>query len=129
MFRWRGASVSAPFIWATRSPRSWSTGKAASARPASSALDATGWDEPKPFADIAAYQAADPDPYDLEELPAVHDMLAAREPGFLAGVLQFVANHEPTLLSFAESAGIKPQTVMDAMRALPLGNEDYDRSI
>ena len=28
-----------------------------------------GWDAPEPFADIAAYQASDPDPYDLEDLP------------------------------------------------------------
>lgn len=29
-----------------------------------------GWDAPVAFADIAAYQATDPDPYDLEEMPA-----------------------------------------------------------
>ncbi len=28
-----------------------------------------GWDAPVPFADIAAYQASDPDPYDLEDFP------------------------------------------------------------
>ncbi|HSS67769.1 MAG TPA: ScyD/ScyE family protein [Nocardioidaceae bacterium] len=28
-----------------------------------------GWDEAKPFADIAAYQATDPDPYDQENIP------------------------------------------------------------
>lgn len=27
------------------------------------------WDEPKPYADIAAYQETDPDPYDLEDHP------------------------------------------------------------
>lgn len=27
------------------------------------------WDAPRPFADIAAYQATDPDPYDLEDFP------------------------------------------------------------
>ena len=30
------------------------------------------------------------------------------EPGFLAGVLQFILAHEPTLLRFAEEAGIAP---------------------
>ena len=30
---------------------------------------------------------------------------AAREPGFLAGVLQFIVAHEPTLIAFAEHAG------------------------
>ncbi|MCO6051982.1 DUF3572 domain-containing protein [Mesorhizobium sp. RP14(2022)] len=80
-----------------------------------------------------AFVASDPDLLprflSITGIEADTIRLAAREPGFLAGVLQFVANHEPTLLSFAESAGIKPQTVMDAMRALPLGTEDYDRSI
>ncbi|PZO75170.1 MAG: DUF3572 domain-containing protein [Mesorhizobium amorphae] len=53
---------------------------------------------------------------------------AAREPGFLAGVLQFLLNHEPTLLQFAEAAGIAPQTVGEALRRLPFGGENYERS-
>lgn len=53
---------------------------------------------------------------------------AATEPGFLAGVLQFIAAHEPTLLGFADAAGIKPTEVSEALRALPLGNDDYLRS-
>lgn len=52
----------------------------------------------------------------------------ATEPGFLAGVLNFVLAHEPTLLRFAEEAGIAPGNVAKALRALPLGNDDYDRS-
>src|SRR5262245_35171291 len=44
---------------------------------------------------------------------------AAREPGFLAGVLHFIAAHEPTLVAFASTAGIEPATVLTAMRALP----------
>lgn len=55
--------------------------------------------------------------------------LAATEPGFLAGVLQFILAHEPTLLRFAEEAGIAPGEVGAAARALPLGNDDHDRSI
>jgi hypothetical protein len=54
---------------------------------------------------------------------------AASEPGFLAGVLDFVLAHEPTLLAFAESAGIDPAAVLRARRALPNGGDDYDRSI
>ncbi|TKT76977.1 DUF3572 family protein [Aquamicrobium sp. LC103] len=53
---------------------------------------------------------------------------AAREPGFLAGVLQFILAHEPTLMSFAEAAGIEPALVGKALRALPHGNDDYERS-
>ncbi len=43
----------------------------------------------------------------------------AAEPGFLAGVLDFVAAHEPTLLSFAEATGTPPGAVLAARRALP----------
>lgn len=51
---------------------------------------------------------------------------AAREPGFLAGVLQFIAAHEPTLLAFAENAGIQPASVLAAMRVLPQGDDRYE---
>ncbi|MDQ2704064.1 MAG: DUF3572 domain-containing protein [Pseudomonadota bacterium] len=53
---------------------------------------------------------------------------AAREPGFLAGVLQFIAAHEPTLMRFSEESGIPPQQVSAALRALPFGDEGHDRS-
>jgi hypothetical protein len=53
---------------------------------------------------------------------------AATEPGFLAGVLQFIAAHEPTLLEFVESTGIRPKQVLEAMRGLPHGDDQYDRS-
>jgi len=54
---------------------------------------------------------------------------AAREPGFLAGVLQFILAHEPTLVRFAEETGMPPAAVGKALRALPLGNDDHERSI
>lgn len=53
---------------------------------------------------------------------------AATQPGFLAGVLHFIAAHEPTLMAFSESESIAPGEVVKAMRALPLGNDDYLRS-
>ncbi|TIQ36828.1 MAG: DUF3572 family protein [Mesorhizobium sp.] len=53
---------------------------------------------------------------------------AAEEPGFLAGVLQFILAHEPTLLRFAEETGTPPAAVGKALRALPLGNDDHERS-
>lgn len=51
---------------------------------------------------------------------------AAREPGFLAGVLAFVLAHEPTLTAFSEASGIAPQDVAAAQRALPFGEESWD---
>lgn len=53
---------------------------------------------------------------------------AAREPGFLAGLLQFIVAHEPTLLRFSEETGIAPQQVTAALRALPFGDDRHDRS-
>ena len=54
---------------------------------------------------------------------------AAGEPGFLAGVLQFILAHEPTLLRFAEETGTPPAAVGKALRALPLGDDDHEHSI
>ena len=53
----------------------------------------------------------------------------ANEPGFLAGVLHFIVAHEPTLLDFAAAATITPETVLEAMRRLPQGDDRYDASI
>ena len=52
---------------------------------------------------------------------------AAREPGFLGGVLQFIVAHEPTLMDFCEKSGIAPQEVTRAARQLPGGDESWDR--
>ena len=54
---------------------------------------------------------------------------AAGEPGFLAGVLQFVLAHEPTLMSFSQAAGIAPAEVNKALRSLPTGDDSYLASI
>jgi hypothetical protein len=53
---------------------------------------------------------------------------AAAEPGFLAGVLDFLVAHEPTLVAFAEASGTKPEEIMLARRMLPAGDERYERS-
>ena len=53
---------------------------------------------------------------------------AALEPGFLAGVLQFIAAHEPTLLRFCEDAGVPPPQVLAALRALPFGDDRHQGS-
>ena len=54
---------------------------------------------------------------------------AAATPGFLAGVLQFIAAHEPTLLQFAEASGRDPASVTKALAALPFGNDGFDQSV
>ena len=54
---------------------------------------------------------------------------AAGEPGFLAGVLQFILAHEPTLMQFSEETGIAPGAVAKALRALPLGDDSHDSSV
>lgn len=48
---------------------------------------------------------------------------AAAEPGFLAGVVQFISAHEPTLMQFCEATGTDPQHIAAALRALPLGDD------
>ncbi len=53
---------------------------------------------------------------------------AAREPGFLAGVLQFVLAHEPTLMAFAEQSGIAPSRIGSALPVLPAGDDQHERS-
>jgi hypothetical protein len=50
---------------------------------------------------------------------------AAREPGFLAGVLQFILAHEPTLIAFAEHARTDPARVAEARRLLPGGDDRF----
>ena len=52
----------------------------------------------------------------------------ASEPGFLAGVMHFIVAHEPTLIEFAQTAGLKPEAVLAAMRRLPQGDDRYDAS-
>jgi hypothetical protein len=53
---------------------------------------------------------------------------AAREPGFLAGVLNFILAHEPTLLKFAEAEGVPPAAAREALLRLPQGDDRYESS-
>ena len=53
---------------------------------------------------------------------------AAREPGFLAGVLQFLMAHEPTLAAFCEASGNDPAHVAAALAALPFGDDRFEAS-
>ncbi len=49
---------------------------------------------------------------------------AAAEPGFLAGVLEFLMQDEQLLLSYTESAGIRP-TMIAAAHLKLAGGVDY----
>jgi hypothetical protein len=53
---------------------------------------------------------------------------AAREPGFLAGVLDFLLAHEPSLMRFAAETGTDPALVANARRILPNGDERFEAS-
>jgi hypothetical protein len=53
---------------------------------------------------------------------------AAAEPGFLAGVLDFILAHEPTLVAFCENRAIEPAAVAVARRALPFGDDRHEHS-
>lgn len=54
----------------------------------------------------------------LSGLEASNLRAAAREPGFFAGLLGFLMNHEPTLMQFCEATGTTPETVARAYRTL-----------
>lgn len=53
---------------------------------------------------------------------------AAQAPGFLAGVLDFILAHEPTLMDFAAHADVDPASVAAARRTLPGGDDSWDIS-
>ncbi|WP_105437406.1 DUF3572 domain-containing protein [Neorhizobium sp. T25_13] len=53
---------------------------------------------------------------------------AVNDPGFLAGMIDFLMGHEPTLLAFCEATGTKPETVAAAWQQYSgpgLGSGDY----
>lgn len=53
---------------------------------------------------------------------------AARSRGFLAGVLDFICAHEPTLLAFAEATDTDPARIARARLRLPGGDSRYEAS-
>jgi hypothetical protein len=57
----------------------------------------------------------------LSGLDVVHLRRVAAQPGFLAGVLAYLSGDEPLLLEFAAFAGLKPEAVASACRALNPG--------
>ena len=43
---------------------------------------------------------------------------AMNDPGFLAGLVDFLMSHEPTLLAFSDATGIRPEAVVQAHAVL-----------
>jgi hypothetical protein len=41
---------------------------------------------------------------------------AINDPGFLAGMMDFLMNHEPTLMAFCKDSDTSPEAVMEAWR-------------
>jgi len=52
---------------------------------------------------------------------------AAREPGFLAGILAYISGNERTLLAFAAHAGVAPEEIEKAKRVL--AGTDWERDV
>ncbi|ANH03840.1 MULTISPECIES: DUF3572 domain-containing protein [Shinella] len=52
---------------------------------------------------------------------------AVDDPGFLAGVVGFLMDHEPTLLAFSAATGVTPEAVVRAHAILsgPYGSDDF----
>lgn len=50
---------------------------------------------------------------------------AANDPGFLAGLVDFLMNHEPTLVAFCEATDTPPEAVVRAHHTLS-GPADYE---
>jgi hypothetical protein len=60
----------------------------------------------------------------LSGLDVVHLRQVAAQPGFLAGVLAYLAGDEALLLEFAAVDGLKPEAVARACRVLNPAFED-----
>ncbi|QND46817.1 DUF3572 domain-containing protein [Rhizobium lusitanum] len=80
--------------------------KTVTADPQETAIAVLGWlaNEPDMFGRFLALTGVEP----------AQVRNAINEPAFLAGMLDFLMNHEPTLLAFCEASGMAPETVMAA---------------
>ena len=74
--------------------------KKSAANPQETAIAVLGWlaNEPDMFGRFLALTGVEP----------AQVRNAINEPAFLAGMLDFLMNHEPTLLAFCEASGIPP---------------------
>lgn len=60
----------------------------------------------------------------LSGLTATALRQASSDPGFLAGIVDFVMAHEPTLMEFCNDSGFKPEIVVASHDALNGGGAD-----
>ena len=51
---------------------------------------------------------------------------AVNDPGFLAGLVDFLMGHEPTLMAFSEATGIRPEAVVHAHAVFSGPNDGGD---
>jgi hypothetical protein len=83
-------------------------------------------------AEALGFIAADPELLSrflaVTGIEATEIRAAARAPGFLAGVMSFVAAHEPTLIAFAAAADRQPSDITASIAALPGGSGQFERS-
>lgn len=72
--------------------------------------------------DVLSWLATEPELFNrflgLSGLEASQLRQAATQAGFFAGVLEFLINHEPTLLKYCEASNEKPEHVTQAFRQL-----------
>lgn len=60
----------------------------------------------------------------LSGLEASNLRQAAQEPGFMAGVLNFLMSHEPTLVQFCQATNTRPEYISRAFNILSGENRD-----
>lgn len=60
----------------------------------------------------------------LSGLTALSLRQASTDPGFLAGIVDFVMAHEPTLMAFCEETGTRPERVVASQHTLNGGQAD-----
>lgn len=84
------------------------TGKPPAADPQETAIAVLGWlaGEPEMLSRFLA----------LSGMDAGEVRKAVNDPAFLSGMLDFLMNHEPTLMAFCQASGIAPETVAAAWR-------------
>jgi hypothetical protein len=89
------------------------------------------WDTARELAIVAlAFIASDTD--ELSRFLALTGIdpgsirIAAEEPGFLGGVLAYISGNERTLMAFAAHAGVAPEEIEKARRALTGINWERD---
>jgi hypothetical protein len=94
-------------------------------------IDVAGRQEAARTLAILALEFIASDPIELSRFLALTGIdpgsirIAAKEPGFLAGVLAYIAGNEQTLLAFAARAGVAPEEIEKAR--IIVAGDDWER--